>query len=74
MTRRLNWEAHKQRRAEILELMVREGLQRRLPRTRPRTPDEERVLVALSVQKIRRAQAEGRWVQIAPRRWRLRFR
>ncbi len=74
MTKRLNWEAHKQRRAEILELMVRERLQRRLPRTRPRTPDEERVLVELSVQKIRRAQAEGRWVQIAPRRWRLRFR
>lgn len=74
MSKRLNWEAHKQRRAEILGLMVREGLQRRLPRTRPRTPEEERVLVKLSVQKIRRAQAEGRFVQIAPRRWRIRLR
>ncbi len=72
--RQLNWETHKKRRREIFELMVREGLYRRLPRTRPRSPDEERALIEMGVRKIQRAMQEGRFVQIAPRRWRIRFR
>ena len=73
MTKRIRWETLQERRKPILEMMVRKGLYKRLPRTRPRSPEEERVLIALTVRKIRQAQAEGRFVQIAPRRWRLRF-
>jgi len=68
------WEELKARHQQVRQLLLRHGSLKRLPRSRPRHPDEERLLIDIAVRRIRRARAEGRLAKIDARRWRLQFR
>ena len=68
------WEELKARHQQVRRLLLRQGSLKRLPRSRPRHPDEERLLIEIAVRRIRRARVEGRLVRLDTRRWRLRLR
>ncbi len=74
MRRRWDWTTQSQRSEAVRQAMRRLGLTRRRARTRPRDPDELRLLVLRSVAHIQRARAEGRWQKLDARRWRIEFR
>lgn len=61
-----------QRRANLLYMMQRSTL-KRLPRTRPRDPDEERALSLIVQNRWRRWLETGKLTILEPRRWRLRL-
>lgn len=67
------WEELKARHAEVRQLLLKRGTLKRLPRSRPRDSDEERLLIEIAVRRIRRARAEGRFMKLGDRRWRLRL-
>lgn len=72
--RKWDWTTHRLRADRIQQSMRRAGLTQRQARTRPRHPDEMRVLIRHSVAHICRAQAEGRFEKIGERQWRLRWK
>lgn len=59
-----------QRREQFIAMMER-GTLKRLPRTRPRDPEEERLLSLLVHLRWNRWIASGKLVILGPRRWRL---
>lgn len=61
-----------QRRANLLYMMQRSTL-KRLPRTRPRAPDEERALSLIVQNRWKRWLETGKLTILSPRRWRLRL-
>ncbi len=67
------WDELKARHRQVRQMLLRSGSLKRLPRTRPRDPDEEALLIQIAVQRIRRARADGRLTRCGDRRWRLRF-
>jgi hypothetical protein len=67
------WEELQARHRQVRRLLVEQGLGQRQPRTRPRSPEEEQVLIEMMVQRIERARAEGRLVKLGDRHWKLRL-
>jgi hypothetical protein len=59
-----------QKRQMFIEMMQR-GALKRMPRTRPRDPEEEQVLNRLAHLRWNRWLQNGTLVILAPRRWRL---
>ncbi len=71
--RTIKWsDLRSQQRAHLLELMQRQEL-RRLPRTRPRDPDEERALSLIVQTRWQRWLETGKLRIIGPRLWLLRL-
>ncbi len=71
--RKMKWtDIQSCRRVHLLDMMRREAL-KRLPRTRPRDPDEERALSQIVQTRWERWLASGKLVILEPRRWRLRL-
>lgn len=71
--RKLKWsDIQAQQRANWLDMMQR-GALKRLPRTRPRDPDEERALSLIVQNKWRRWLETGKLTILEPRHWRLRL-
>ncbi len=67
------WDELKARHRQVHQILLRNGSLKRLPRTRPRDPNEEALLIQIAVQRIRRARAEGWLIRCGDRRWRLCF-
>jgi len=67
------WEELQARHRQVLQAMLELEAWERLPRTRPRDPDEERLLIEIAVRHIQRARAQGYLEQRGAHHWRLRF-
>ncbi|GBC93821.1 hypothetical protein HRbin15_02323 [bacterium HR15] len=67
------WEELRARHRQVRQLLWQRGALKRLPCSRPRHPDEERLLIEIAVRRIQRARAAGRLVRLGDRHWRLRF-
>jgi hypothetical protein len=70
---RYRWEELQARRRQVLQALLELEAWERLPRTRPRDPDEERLLIEIAVRHIQRARAAGYFELLEAHRWRLRF-
>lgn len=71
--RRIKWsDLRAQQRANLLDMFQR-GAMKRLPRTRPRDPDEERALSLIVQTKWNRWLETGKLTILESRRWRLRL-
>lgn len=68
---RVQWSDLQARRREQFIAMMERGTLKRLPRTRPRDPEEERVLSLLVRLRWKRWIESGKLVILSPRRWRL---
>ncbi|GBC97491.1 hypothetical protein HRbin16_03314 [bacterium HR16] len=68
---RVRWSDLQARRREQFIAMMERGTLKRLPRTRPRDPEEERVLSLLVRLRWKRWIESGKLVILGPRRWRL---
>ncbi len=67
------WEELQARHRQVLQVLRELGAWKRLPRTRPRDPDEEQLLIEIAVRHIQRARAEGYIEPLGMHHWRLRF-
>lgn len=70
---RIRWDELRARRKEQLVDLMERGELKRLPRTRPRDPEEEQVLSRLVRLRWKRWIESGKVVILDPRRWRLRL-
>lgn len=68
---RIRWDELPARRKEQLVELMERGELKRLPRTRPRDPEEEQVLSLLMRLRWKRWIESGKVVILSPRRWRL---
>lgn len=70
---RKRWVDLQARKTEQLIEMMERGALKRLPRTRPRDPEEEQVLSLLVRLRWKRWRESGKVEILHPRRWRLRL-
>lgn len=68
---RVRWDDLQARRREQFIAMMEHGTLKRLPRTHPRDPEEERVLSLLVRLRWKRWRESGKLEILSPRRWRL---
>ena len=67
----INYDEHVKRRSEFTLKRLRAGW-RRLPRRRPRDPEEERILLKMALERKRRWLRTGKLEILGPREYRLR--
>jgi len=67
----INYDEHVKRRSEFTLKRLRAGW-RRLPRRRPRDPEEEQVLLKMALERKRRWLETGKLEILGPREYRLR--
>lgn len=67
----MRWSDLQERRREQLIEMMERGTLKRLPRTRPRDPEEERVLNLLVRLRWQKWLASGKVQILSPRRWKM---
>ncbi|MGC8783444.1 MAG: hypothetical protein ACP5RN_03520 [Armatimonadota bacterium] len=68
---RMRWSDLQERRREQLIAMMERGTLKRLPRTRPRDPEEERALSLLVRLRWQNWLASGKVQILGPRRWKM---
>ena len=67
----INYDEHAKQRGEFTRQRLRAGW-RRLPRQRPRDPEEERLLLKMALERKRRWLETGKLEILGPREYRLR--
>lgn len=71
--RKIKWsEAREKQQANLRRLSRLPGW-KRLPRTRPRDPEEEKILIRITLNRFRRWLETGKLQVISPRKWRFRI-